>query len=100
MVVVLPATPFLLAPFVSGGSAAELAGLVGGILQDLAYGEVWTEARQQALTPAQCRSPLGRRPYDLRHATVLLWRNSGAPATEVARRTSHGAAVLLKIYAH
>jgi integrase len=72
----------------------------GGILQDSAYGEVWTEARKQALTAAQCRSPLGRRPYDLRHAAVSLWLNSGVPATEVARRAGHGVAVLLKIYAH
>ena len=28
----------------------------GGILQDSAYGEVWTEARKQALTPAQWAS--------------------------------------------
>lgn len=53
-----------------------------------------------ALTPAQYRSPLGRRPYDLRHAAVSLWLNSGVPATEVARRAGHGVAVLLKIYAH
>jgi integrase len=72
----------------------------GGILQDSAYGEVWTEARKEALTPAQYRSPLGRRPYDLRHAAVSLWLNSGVPATEVARRAGHGVAVLLKIYAH
>ncbi len=39
----------------------------GGVLQDSAYGEVWTEARKEAFTPAQYRSPLGRRPYDLRH---------------------------------
>ena len=43
---------------------------------------------------------LGRRPYDLRHAAVSLWLNSGVPATEVARRAGHGVAVLLKIYAH
>jgi integrase len=49
---------------------------------------------------AQYRSPLGRRPYDLRHAAVSLWLNSGVPATEVARRAGHGVAVLLKIYAH
>jgi integrase len=72
----------------------------GGILQDSAYGEVWDQARKQALTPAQYRSPLGRRPYDLRHAAVSLWLNSGVPATEVARRAGHGVAVLLKIYAH
>jgi integrase len=57
-------------------------------------------ARAKALTPAQHRSPLGRRPYDLRHAAVSLWLNSGVPATEVARRAGHGVAVLLKIYAH
>ena len=61
---------------------------------------MWTEARKEALTPAQYRSPLGRRPYDLRHAAVSLWLNSGVPATEVARRAGHGVAVLLKIYAH
>jgi integrase len=72
----------------------------GGLLQDSGYNEVWTEARQKALTPAQYRSPLGRRPYDLRHAAVSLWLNSGVPATEVARRAGHGVAVLLKIYAH
>jgi integrase len=72
----------------------------GGILQDSAYAAVWAQARTKALTPAQVRSPLGRRPYDLRHAAVSLWLNSGVPATEVARRAGHGVAVLLKIYAH
>jgi integrase len=72
----------------------------GGIIQDSAYGTVWAEARKRALTEAQYRSPLGRRPYDLRHAAVSLWLNSGVPATEVARRAGHGVAVLLKIYAH
>ncbi len=72
----------------------------GGIIQDSAYSAVWADARDKALTPAQYRSPLGRRPYDLRHAAVSLWLNSGVPATEVARRAGHGVAVLLKIYAH
>jgi integrase len=72
----------------------------GGIIQDSAYSAVWASARARALTPAQCRSPLGRRSYDLRHAAVSLWLNSGVPATEVARRAGHGVAVLLKIYAH
>jgi integrase len=72
----------------------------GGVLQDSGYAAVWAKARQQALTAAQARSPLARRPYDLRHAAVSLWLNSGVPATEVARRAGHGVAVLLKIYAH
>ena len=69
-------------------------------MPDSGYNEVWTQTRKQALTPTQQRSPLGRRPYDLRHAAVSLWLNSGVPATEVARRAGHGVAVLLKIYAH
>jgi integrase len=72
----------------------------GGILQDSGYNEVWDHARKAALTPVRYRSPLGRRPYDLRHAAVSLWLNSGIPATEVSRRAGHGVAVLLKIYAH
>ena len=69
-------------------------------MQDSGYNEVWDQARQAALTPVQYRSPLGRRPYDLRHAAVSLWLNSGVPATEVARRAGHGVAVLLKICGH
>jgi hypothetical protein len=42
---------------------------------------------------------VGHRLYDLRHAAVSPWLNSGVPATEVARRAGHGVAVLLKIYA-
>jgi len=56
--------------------------------------------RRPGPTPAQRRSPLGRRPYHPRHAAVSLWLNSGVSATEVARRAGHGVAVLLKIYAH
>ena len=43
---------------------------------------------------------MARRPYDLRHAAVSLWLNSGLPATEVARRAGGSVAVLLKVYAH
>jgi integrase len=51
----------------------------GGIIQDSACSAVWAGARTEALAPAQCRSPLGRRPCDLRHAAVPLWLNSGVP---------------------
>jgi integrase len=71
----------------------------GGILQDSGYNEVWDQARKMTPTPARYRSPLGRRPYDLRHAVVSLWLNSRVPATEVARRAGHDVAVLLKVYA-
>jgi integrase len=72
----------------------------GRPLQDTAYTQIWHTARHTALTPAQQASPLARRPYDLRHAAVSLWLNSGVPATEVARRAGHGVAVLLAVYAN
>jgi integrase len=72
----------------------------GRAIQDSAYSAVWQAARAAVLTPAQHASPLARRPYDLRHAAVSLWLNSGVPATEVARRAGHSVAVLLKVYAH
>ena len=72
----------------------------GGALQDSAYSAVWQAGRSAVFTPAQQASPLARRPYDLRHAAVSLWLNSGVPATEVARRAGHSVAVLLKVYAH
>lgn len=71
----------------------------GGIVGSTAYGDVWAQTRTLALTPAQVASPLARRPYDLRHAGVSLWLNSGVPATEVAERAGHSVKVLLQIYA-
>jgi hypothetical protein len=45
-------------------------------------------------------SPLGRRPYDLRHAGISLWLNAGVPVTEIARRAGNGVAVILARYAN
>jgi integrase len=63
------------------------------------YADVWAKARQIALTPDQVLSPLAARPYDLRHAAVSLWLNSGVPAPDVAERAGHGVDVLLRVYA-
>ena len=71
----------------------------GGIVGSTAYGDVWAETRTLAFTPEQVASPLARRPYDLRHAGVSLWLNSGVPATEVAERAGHSVKVLLQVYA-
>lgn len=71
----------------------------GGVIASTAYSEVWQDARILALTPAQVVSPLARRPYDLRHAAVSLWLNSGVPAPDVAERAGHGVDVLLRVYA-
>ncbi|PRY19139.1 tyrosine-type recombinase/integrase [Pseudosporangium ferrugineum] len=63
------------------------------------YSRVWRAARRDALSEAQQRSPLARRPYDLRHAAVSLWLNEGVPATQVAEWAGHSVHVLLKVYA-
>jgi integrase len=60
---------------------------------------VWDEARARALTPSQYRSPLARRPYDLRHACLSTWLNSGVSAAQVAEWAGHSIQVLLRIYA-
>jgi integrase len=71
----------------------------GGAVQSSTYVRIWQEARLYALTEAQRRSSLAGRVYDLRHACVSLWLNSGVPATEVAARAGHSVDVLLKVYA-
>lgn len=60
---------------------------------------VWNLARSTALTPAQYRSPLAARPYDLRHACVSTWLHAGVPSTQVAAWAGHSVAVLLRTYA-
>ncbi|MFI7058654.1 tyrosine-type recombinase/integrase, partial [Streptosporangium canum] len=64
-----------------------------------AYSAVWQETRRLVFTVEQIASPLGARPYDLRHAAVSLWLNAGVPPTEVAQRAGHGVDVLLCVYA-
>ncbi|XTZ14446.1 tyrosine-type recombinase/integrase [Micromonospora echinospora] len=71
----------------------------GNVVAASTYSRVWKAARELALTPVQVASPLAGRPYDLRHAAVSLWLNSGVPATDVAARAGHSVDVLLKVYA-
>ncbi|MFF3255158.1 tyrosine-type recombinase/integrase [Actinacidiphila glaucinigra] len=63
------------------------------------YSRTWEEARQLALTPAQVQSPLGGRPYDLRHSCLTGWLNAGVPPAEVARRAGNSVEVLYRRYA-
>lgn len=60
---------------------------------------VWDRARKAVLSDAEYRSPLAKRPYDLRHAAVSLWLNAGVPATQVAEWAGHSVNVLLRVYA-
>ena len=68
-------------------------------MSESTYCRVWRKARVVALSADEARSPLARRPYDLRHAAVSTWLNAGVPATQVAAWAGHSVAVLLQIYA-
>jgi integrase len=72
---------------------------LGQPLANNAYTTAWRKAREKAFTPDQVRSPLAKRPYDLRHAAVLLWLNAGVPATQVAEWAGHSVNVLMRVYA-
>jgi integrase len=71
----------------------------GNVIAASSYSRAWKQARELALVPDQVHSVLALRPYDLRHAGVSQWLNSGVPAPEVAARAGHSVDVLLKIYA-
>jgi integrase len=71
----------------------------GNVVAASSYSRVWKQTRALAFPPEQVASVLAFRPYDLRHAGVSQWLNSGVPAPEVAARAGHSVDVLLKIYA-
>ena len=57
---------------------------------------IWDTARAAAFTDVEYASPLARRPYDLRHATLSTWLNAGVPPTQVAEWAGHSVMVLLR----
>jgi integrase len=71
----------------------------GNVVAASSYSRIWKRARELALLPGQVTSVMAARPYDLRHAGVSQWLNSGVPAPEVAARAGHSVDVLLRIYA-
>jgi integrase len=60
---------------------------------------VWDRARRATFSDAEYRSPLAKRPYDLRHAAVSLWLNAGGPPVQGAEWAGHSVNVLLRVYA-
>ena len=85
--------------FGTGRGGRVFTGVQGGELASITYRGVWGKARKTALTPAEYESPLGKRPYDLRHACVSTWLNAGIPPAQVAEWAGRSVAILLKIYA-
>jgi integrase len=63
------------------------------------YGRTLAKARGQVFTDEVAASPLGKRPYDLRHAAVSTWIMAGIEIPRVAKWAGHSIAVLLKVYA-
>jgi integrase len=68
-------------------------------LATITYRRAWDRARRSALSDEECRSPLARRPYDLRHACLSTWLNGGVAPTQVAEWAGHSVEILLRVYA-
>lgn len=82
-----------------GADGLVFTGDKKGQIPLITYTRVWRAARAAAFTEETCRTPLARRPYDLRHAAVSTWLAGGVPPTTVARWAGHSVAVLLEVYA-
>lgn len=74
-------------------------GVKGGPLATITYRRAWKRAREAALSASEYASPLGRRPYDLRHACLSTWLNGGVAPAQVAEWAGHSVEVLLRTYA-
>ncbi|MEV6903091.1 integrase [Amycolatopsis sp. NPDC051372] len=74
-------------------------GLGGGDIAESTLARVWDKARKAALSEEEYRSPLARRPYDLRHACVSTWLAAGVQSAQVAAWAGHSVAVLHEVYA-
>jgi integrase len=57
------------------------------------------QGAETVFTAEAATSPLGKRPYDLRHACVSTWLAAGVEPTRVAAWAGHSVAVLLRVYA-
>ncbi|MFC8829381.1 tyrosine-type recombinase/integrase [Streptomyces sp. NPDC057137] len=71
----------------------------GGRVRSTEYCDLWKEARREALSPEDAKSPLAEVPYSLRHAGISLWIKAGVEPPEVARRAGHSLAVMYRTYA-
>jgi integrase len=74
-------------------------GVQGRPLATITYRRAWDKARRTALSEHEYRSPLARRPYDLRHACLSTWLNGGVAATQVAEWAGHNVETLMRVYA-
>jgi integrase len=88
-----------LAQFAGEPTDMLFRGVAGRPLATITYRRAWDRARLTALSAEEYRSPLARRPYDLRHACLSTWLNGGVAATQVAEWAGHSVEILLRVYA-
>jgi integrase len=74
-------------------------GVQGRQLATITHRQVWDRARRVVFSEADYRSPLARRPNDLRHACLSTWLNGGVAPAQVAQWAGHSVEVLLRVYA-
>lgn len=74
-------------------------GRYGGAVTENWYSSVWKNSRLAALTADEALTPLGVRPYQLRHAAVSTWLAAGVDSTLVANWAGHSVQVLHRVYA-
>jgi integrase len=82
----------------TGSDGRIFHGVEGGILSSSTIRRTWDDARKTALSEDEYGSPLAKRPYDLRHACLSAWLNSGVSAKQVAEWAGNSPKVLLSIY--
>jgi integrase len=88
-----------LAEFGASADGYLFRGVSGRPLATVTYRRAWDRARKAALTASEYASPLGRRPYDLRHACLSTWLNGGVAPAQVAEWAGNSVEVLLRTYA-
>lgn len=71
----------------------------GTILGYTTCHRAWNEARELALPPELAATPLGKRPYDLRHSALSTWLAADADPAEVTQGADNSVEVLLTRYA-
>ncbi len=72
----------------------------GGLVSESTTNRIWDLAREAVLTPAETRSVLAERPYDLRHARLSIWLNAGVDPAQISEWAGNSVPVLLRVYVH
>lgn len=82
----------------NGPRVLLLPGYRGGLPDGTIFHRTWGLAREAVLDEHECRSPVGRRVYDLRHTSRTTWLNSDVPPAQVAEWAGNSVPVLLSTY--